>query len=87
MSISLYDATVDVFIRQLDALCGIMAKGRQFYSDNGLDLGDLPDERLCGDMLPLHFQINSVRNHSIGAVEAVKSGQAVCFPFLTLVLP
>ncbi len=76
MSISLYDATVDIFIRQLDALSGVMAKGREFYSENGLDLDGLSDERLCGDMLPLNFQINSVRNHSIGAVEAVKSGQA-----------
>lgn len=76
MAFSLYDASVDIFIRQLGALTGVLKKGRDYYTENGLDLAALPEEKLCGDMLPLHFQVNSVCHHSIGAVLAVKAGKS-----------
>lgn len=76
MSISLYDATVAGFIRTTEAVAGILQKGREYYHEHALDLDSASEERLCGDMLPLHFQINSVRHHSLNAIRAAQSGQA-----------
>lgn len=74
MSFTLYDASVAGFIRTTEAVAGILKKGREFYHDQAMDLDSATEERLCGDMLPLHFQINSVRHHSIGAIEGIRSG-------------
>ncbi len=74
MSFSIYDATVQGYIRTLTAISGVMAKGREFYEANGLDVDTIPKEKLCGDMLPFSFQINSIRHHSIEAIEGVQSG-------------
>ncbi len=75
MSLSLYDATVDGFIRQVDAIASILKKGREHYAANAMDIDSIAHEQLCGDMLPLHFQINSVRHHSIEAIEGVQAGE------------
>ena len=74
MGLTLYDAFIPTFIRTTEAVAGVLKKGRDFYTENGLDLETLPSTALCGDMLPLSFQINSVRHQSINAVECVKSG-------------
>ena len=76
MSISLYDATVAGFIRTTEAVAGILKKGRDYYQEHALDLESATEERLCGDMLPLHFQINSVRHHSLVAIQSAQSGHA-----------
>ncbi|MFC6198749.1 DUF1993 domain-containing protein [Ponticaulis profundi] len=75
MSFSLFDATVPGYIRTLNAISGVLAKGREYYKEHALDVESIPDERLCGDMLPFSFQINSIRHHSIEAIDAIKSGQ------------
>jgi hypothetical protein len=74
MSLTLYDATVTGYIRTLTSVLGVMAKGKAYYADNALDLESIPAERLCGDMLPFAFQINSIVHHSIEAIEGVQSG-------------
>ena len=74
MPFSLYDATVPGFIRTLNAISGVMSKGKAHYEAEGMDLGTLPGERLCGDMLPFSFQINCVRHHSIEAIEGCQTG-------------
>lgn len=75
MSFSLYDATVSGYIRTLKAISGVMAKGRKHYEEHAMDVESIPNERLCGDMLPFSFQINSIRHHSIEAIEGVQSGE------------
>lgn len=74
MPLSLYDATVPGFIRTLTAISGVMAKGRGYYLSHAMDVESLPGERLCGDMLPFSFQINSIVHHSIEAIEGVQAG-------------
>lgn len=74
MAFSLYDATVSGYIRTLTGISGVMAKGRQHYHDNAMNIEDIPQERLCGDMLPFSFQINCIRHHSIEAIEGVQTG-------------
>tara|TARA_B100000678_G_scaffold281252_2_gene278859 strand:- start:17787 stop:18311 length:525 start_codon:yes stop_codon:yes gene_type:complete len=74
MSFTLYDASVAGFIRTTEAVAGILKRGRAHYEDNALDLESATEERLCGDMHPLHFQINSVRHHSVNAIRGIKGG-------------
>ena len=74
MSFTLYDATIPGFIRTAEAIANVMQKGRTFYHENALDLDGAVDERLCGDMLPLSFQVKSVRTHSFSAIEGVRAG-------------
>lgn len=75
MSFSLYDATVAGYIRTLNAISGVMAKGREHYAASGHDVESIPGERLAGDMLPFSFQINSIRHHSIEAIEGIQTGE------------
>lgn len=74
MSFTLYDATIPGFIRTTEAIANVMKKGREYYLEHALNLDQASEERLCGDMLPLSFQINSVRHHSFGAAEGARSG-------------
>lgn len=57
MSISLYDATVPVFLRGLDTLDAILAKGRAFADSEGMGLTSLLEARLAPDMLTLVGQV------------------------------
>lgn len=74
MSFSLYQATIPGFVRTLTAIQGVMAKGHDHYHKHGMDVESIPAERLCGDMLPFSFQINSIVHHSIEAIEGVQAG-------------
>ncbi len=71
MAVSLYDATVALYIRQTTGVQGILAKAKEHFEN--------PDElmmtaRLIDDMAPLAFQLASVHHHSINAVKACSSG-------------
>jgi len=74
MSISLYDITVTTYLQELDAVSGFMEKARLHFESEGTDLQLLVDARICDDMLPMSFQINSVTHHSAGALAALASG-------------
>ncbi|MEO1662836.1 MAG: DUF1993 domain-containing protein [Pseudomonadota bacterium] len=73
MTTPLYKSTIGVMIRQTEALVGIMAAGREHL---GADADAFVNAKLCDDMLPFSFQIRSVCHHTIGDVEAMRSGQA-----------
>ena len=74
MSLTLYDITVATYIRLTEAALQVMQKGREHYSQNAMDVNSISDERLCGDMAPYSFQINSIRHHSLGAIKGIKAG-------------
>lgn len=57
MTISLYDLTVPVFIRNLTNLSAILAKGEAFAAEKGIDPAELVTARLFEDMAPLSGQI------------------------------
>jgi hypothetical protein len=73
MQISLYDATVRGFVQITTAMQGFMERALKQRPD-GLDLRQVAETRLFPDMLPFRFQVLSVVQHSVGAVEGVKSG-------------
>ena len=74
MAISLYDVTVASYLQTLGAVAGVMEKGLAHAKENGADLAEIVETRLCGDMLPFRFQIVSVAHHSRGAMAAAKNG-------------
>lgn len=76
MAISLYDLSVVSFRQTVDAVAGILAKGRKHMESTGANVDAAIDERICADMLPLKFQIASVAHHSAGAIEGVTAGKS-----------
>ena len=50
-TISLYDATVASFLRQLEAVSGFLDKARAHCESGGIDLGEVVETRLYPDML------------------------------------
>ncbi|MBS0430310.1 MAG: DUF1993 domain-containing protein [Proteobacteria bacterium] len=64
MSISLYDASVPVFIRGLDQLTHVLGKGLAHAQTQGLDPATLVQARLAPDMLTLAGQVQRASDAS-----------------------
>jgi hypothetical protein len=69
MSISMYQASVPVFLRNLDILSTLLAKAAAHAEENKIDPSVFINARLAPDMFPLSAQIQS-------ASDAAKSGSA-----------
>jgi hypothetical protein len=74
MAISLYDMSVAPYLQTIGAVAGFLQRGLDHCRDNDIDPAEMVESQLCGDMLPLRFQILSVANHSLAAIEGVKNG-------------
>jgi hypothetical protein len=72
MSTSLYDLTIPTFIRTLETLDTLLAKGEAFAAEQGIDPADLLGARLYPDMGPLTSQIQRISDSAKGA--AVRLG-------------
>ena len=75
MAFTLYDATVANYLQTLGAVSGVLDRSLKYFQENNINPDEIPDARLVPDMLPFHFQIASIVQHSKGAVEAVQSGK------------
>jgi uncharacterized protein len=71
---SLYDFSVGTYLQVLAGVAGFMDKGLNHFTANKTDLNEIVETRLFPDMLPFRFQIHSVAHHSLGTIEALKSG-------------
>jgi hypothetical protein len=74
MAFSLYDASVANFLQTLGAVSHFLDKGLKHFQEQGVDPESIVEARLASDMWPLRNQIFSVAGHSLGAIEAAKSG-------------
>ena len=74
MSISLSDASLKTYRQLLPASLAIMKKAEKYFTDEGTNLNDIAEMRLIEDMAPLTFQVFSVIHHSLGAIDALKTG-------------
>ncbi|MGY2735124.1 DUF1993 domain-containing protein [Sphingomonas sp. UYP23] len=72
MSTSLYDLTIPIFIRNLESLDAILAKGEAFATEKGIDPSELLEARLYEDMAPLISQVQRVSDSAKGT--AVRLG-------------
>ena len=70
----LYEVSVVNYLQILDAMAGFLAKGATWCEANGVDLEELVETRLFSDMRPFRFQVQQAVLHSLGSIEAVKSG-------------
>jgi hypothetical protein len=68
MSLSMYQASVPVLVRQLKALSGLLTKGEQHAREAGVDPRALLDARLAPDMFPLPRQIQIATDMAKGGV-------------------
>ncbi|MEO6263897.1 MAG: DUF1993 domain-containing protein [Luteimonas sp.] len=57
MTISMYQASVPIFVRALDNLRHVLQKGEAFAVEKGFEPGVLLQTRLIADMLPLVRQV------------------------------
>lgn len=74
MAISLYDASITNYLQTLDAVTGFLAKGLAHCREHGIDPEEIVETRIFPDMQPFRFQIQWVVLHSLGAIEAIRSG-------------
>ena len=74
MATSLYDMSVASYLQTVTAVGGFLDKGLAFCTGKGIDTREIVESRLFADMLPFSYQILSVAHHSLGAVEALKTG-------------
>ena len=75
MSISLSDASLKTYKQLLPASLAIMKKAEKHFTDKNIDLNELAEMRLVDDMASLTFQVFSIVHHSIGAIDAIKTGE------------
>ena len=74
MALSLYDVSVGTYLQILGATSGFLAKGREHFEKNGVDLNEIVETKLIADMLPFRFQVVSTAHHSLGALRALETG-------------
>lgn len=75
MTTSLYDLSVGSYIQSLKGVSTFMEKGAQHAAGHGLSLDELVDYKLRDDMLPFRFQLMAVKHQSVGALDALQSGE------------
>lgn len=75
MPTSFYDLTVGSYTQIIEASIGLLQKGESHCNENGISLDEIVEARLIDDMANLHFQVASITHHSLGALNAMKSGE------------
>ena len=76
MTVTLYEATVPSFLRQVGAIKGVLEKGAAHFKEAGIDADALIEERLINDMAPLRFQVECIHHHSANAIAQASTGKA-----------
>lgn len=67
MTISMYQASVPVFLNMLSGLSLVLSKGEAYAIEKGMDPQALIDARLAPDMFPLARQVQIATDHAKGA--------------------
>lgn len=80
MSISMYQASVPVFVRQLGALSAILDKAAAHASSQGVDPASYGQLRLAPDMLPLTSQVFIAADTAKGCAARLAGVEAPAFP-------
>ncbi|KRR15040.1 DUF1993 domain-containing protein [Bradyrhizobium retamae] len=74
MTITLYDLGVPTFLQTTRAVSGVLNRATKHCAETGANPDDFVHARLHPDMAPFHFQIESLKNHAVWGLEAVKTG-------------
>lgn len=79
MSVSMYRATVPVFIRSLDVLASLLDKAAAHVKEKGLSETDITSARLFDDMLPFAAQIQRASDTSKASAQRLTGLAAPSF--------
>jgi hypothetical protein len=71
MPVSLYEASIPVFIRSLTNFAAILKKGEAYADEKGIPHSKLLESKLVDDMANLVFQVQRVSDTAKGAVVRV----------------
>lgn len=74
MTISLYDAVIPSQLQIIAAVRALVDKAKTHCEDTGTAAEDIIGARLVEDMQPFSYQVKCCREHSLGALEAVREG-------------
>jgi hypothetical protein len=74
MAMSLYETSVLSYLQTLSGVGAFMNRGLAHFREHDIDPDEIVEARIHADMLPFRFQIHQTVFHSLGAVEALKSG-------------
>ncbi|CAB3638318.1 DUF1993 domain-containing protein [Achromobacter pestifer] len=80
MSLSIYQASVPLFVRGMTVLADLLEKAAAHADAEGLDPAALVNARLAPDMYPLSGQIQRASDAAKFAVQRLSQGQAPKFP-------
>jgi hypothetical protein len=74
MTVTLYDLSVPTFLQTTRAVSGFLDRATKHCAETGANPDEFVQARLYPDMAPFHFQIESLKNHAVWGLEAVKTG-------------
>lgn len=74
MTISLHDAVIPSQLQIIAAVRALVDKAKTHCEDTGTAAEDIIGARLIEDMQPFSYQVKCCREHSLGAIEAVREG-------------
>ncbi len=74
MTISLYDAVIPSQLQIIAAVRALVDKAKAHCEDSGTAPAEIIGARLIEDMQPFSYQVKCCREHSLGAIEAVREG-------------
>lgn len=74
MPISLHDAFIPSARQVVGSVMALVGKAESWAAENGVSEADIVGGKLHETMLPMSFQIKSVAQHSLGAIDGVRAG-------------
>ena len=75
MSITINQASLETYKQILPAALQIFKKAKSHFEETGINQEEIVQARLYEDMAPFSFQVFSIVHHSVGALNALKSGE------------
>lgn len=80
MPISLYNASIGVFVRHLTVLSALLKKAEDHASTNNISASQILETKLAPDMAALPFQIQRASDTAKGAAVRIGGIESVSFP-------
>lgn len=74
MTISLYDAVIPSQLQIIAAVRALVDKAKTHCEETSTAAADIIGARLIEDMQPFSYQVKCCREHSLGAIDAVRAG-------------
>ena len=75
MSASLSNVSLGTYIQMVSAASNIIEKAEEFCKANNINSQEIVEMQLYKDMSPFTFQVFSIVHHSVGALDALRTGE------------